>query len=186
MRKEPIEELYFKWLYRHVASIRLSDPDETYRILLRKLYSREFIWFVPNDDNRLEDGRALRGDFCYDLEIDLDPEWHQSPVSMLEMMIALAGRLSFNWRGSVRDLFWHMIKNVGLDDCTDAAMRSRIEQRHVDETLDRIINRTYDYYGRGGFFPLTWAKYDQRTQQLWDQMNAYIIEQDGLAPYQVL
>jgi hypothetical protein len=56
---EPLEEAYFRWLCNQVVNVKLKNPSRTYWSLLKQLHSREFVWIIPNDDNRLEDGRYL-------------------------------------------------------------------------------------------------------------------------------
>jgi hypothetical protein len=48
--------------------------------------------------------------------------------------------------------------------------------RQVEEILHTLIWRTYDPDGTGGFFPLTRPQFDQRTIEIWYQMNAYSME----------
>lgn len=176
MTQEPLEELYFKWLYRQVAPARLKNPVRTYWDLLAKLHNKEFLWFVPNDDNRAMDGKYLRYEF-----LDSQPpgvqnaehSWLETGCSMLEMMIALARRLAFYGGGASSAWFWHMIDNLGLRGCTDATPGSPEE---VDRILNRVIERTYDKNGNGGLFPLKETKRDQRRVELWYQMNYYLIE----------
>lgn len=67
----PLDEQYLKWLYRQVASSKYRNPARTYWSLLRQLYTTEFVWTVPNDDNRVEDGRDLRYEFLKKLVYDL-------------------------------------------------------------------------------------------------------------------
>ena len=46
----------------------------------------------------------------------------------------------------------------------------------IDDILDTLIWRTYEYDGIGGFFPLTNAEEDQTKVEIWYQMAAYINE----------
>jgi len=47
---QPLDELYFTWLYSQVGSVRTRNPARTYWSLLRYLYTKEFVWIIPNDD----------------------------------------------------------------------------------------------------------------------------------------
>jgi len=60
---EPLDDLYLTWLYSQIGSIKLKQPSRTYWSLFRQLYTKEFVWIIPNDDNRIEDGRDLRFKF---------------------------------------------------------------------------------------------------------------------------
>lgn len=176
----PLDELYLEFLYRQVASIRFKNPARTYWSLLRHLYSKEFVSLVPNDDNRVEDGRDLRNEFIDSYEVIADRHWMALGCSMLEMLIGLARRLEFEAdNGDVSDWFWALLENIGLRHFSDGYYHdhrgSRID-RQVEDILDRVIYRKYDRNGRGGLFPLEHATRDQRRVELWYQMSQFLLE----------
>lgn len=166
-----LENKYFEWLYS-----RVELPHHPCWSLARQLHKKEFIWIVPNDDNRVEDGRELRYVFSHETRTMLTPDWHGFGVSMLEMLIALSERLAFQAERTTREWFWELMENVGLADYLDARYTKR-KEREIDRILDRIIWRTYSYSGEGGLFPLEYPTQDQRKVELWYQMNAYIVAQ---------
>lgn len=179
MMDEPLDELYIQWLYSQVASIRFKNPARTYWSLIRQLFTKEFVWFVPNDDNRVEDGRDLRNEFIEQHELDVDPEWMDMGCSMLEMLIGLARRLSFETEGSPRDWFWILMTNLDLHDCNDHEYkRTRNLEERVSEIIDTVIWRTYKRNGEGGLFPLSNSRKDQRWVELWYQMSYYLLERE--------
>lgn len=92
---------------------------------------------------------------------------------MLEMLIALSRRLSFEADGEPRAWFWHLMRNVRLDAITDDGSYS---EKDVDKILDSIIWRTYEPSGKGGLFPLRDAKEDQTQIELWYQLAAYLTQ----------
>lgn len=173
---EPLDEQYFKWLYHQVASVRLKNPARTYWSLFRHIFTKEYVWLVPNDDNRVEDGRDLRYEFIDELNLDPDPEWIGIGCSMLEMLIGLSRRLAFEAEGEPRDWFWKLIENLDLRDYSDAHYKHNNQSEVVDAILDEVIWRTYDSDGYGGLFPLHDPKEDQREVELWYQMSCYILE----------
>src|SRR5690349_15038133 len=63
MPSAPLDELYYQWLYSQVGSTRLKDRTRTYWRLLKLLFTKEFVWIVPHDDNRIADGTDLRYEF---------------------------------------------------------------------------------------------------------------------------
>jgi hypothetical protein len=171
---KPLDELYLEWLYPQVASARLKNPARTHWKLIRKLYTTEFVWFVPNDDNRVEDGRDLRYEFIDACGIqDVDPAWLNLGCSMLEMFIGLSRRLSFQGEGEPRDWFWHMMTNLDLYVHNDKGV---FPDDRVTDILNAIVWRTYEPDGRGGVFPLRHAEHDQRDVELWYQLCAYLVE----------
>ena len=163
----------------------------THVILNELLFKIPFIPSVPNDENRAIDGMSLRDAYIdsryswttghprYD-----DEQWQaflRSSCSMLEMMIALAIRISFDTEGfgedtSVSYWFWKMIDNIGCDVTdyqmvTDQRVKAKCETRILE-----VVDRRYSANGVGGLFPLSNPNGDQRKVELWYQMSAYLIE----------
>ena len=176
---EPLDELYLTWLYSQLGSVKLKNHSRTYWSLLRQLYTKEFVWLIPNDDNRVEDGNDLRYEFVDEQRIaNVDRNWMGLGCSVLEMMVALSRALSFEAEGEPRVWFWHMIENLELSMMTDAVYKSSpdLVAAEVDEKLNVLIWRTYAPDGSGGLFPLKHPNYNQRDVELWYQLNAYLLE----------
>lgn len=175
----PLDRPYLEWLYRKVADPDTEDTSQTFWKLFEQLYNSEALWLVPHDDNRLQDGKDLRRAFSETLRKPInDPEWLGLECSVLELMIGLANRLSYEdleGRGT-EFWFWRLVENLKLDRCTD---RSRFSKRRVDEVIGRVLHREYETDGDGGFFPLKHPEGDQRDIELWYQLSAYIIEQNS-------
>lgn len=168
-----LDELYLNYLYGHIADPEIASPSKTYWKLATVLYKKPFLWFVPNDDNRVEDGRYLRLEFVEDLGLnDVEPHWMNLECSMLEMLIGLSRRLSLLDEGEPRVWFWHLISNLDLT----LSDRGRFPTARVEEVLDTVIQRTYEPSGHGGLFPLMRANRDQRYVEIWYQLNAYLLE----------
>jgi hypothetical protein len=175
-RTQPLDELYLVWLYSQVADPELTDSSLTYWKLFRELYKKEFVWVIPNDDNRLEDGKELRQEFIRDEGLnEIDQNWVDLGCSFLEMMVGLSRRLAFEAEGEPYYWFWEMILNLNLHSYSD---NRALLKTHVNKALEQVIFRTYDRNGRGGFFPLKHSEEDQRQVELWYQLSAYVLEQN--------
>jgi hypothetical protein len=172
---KPLDELYFEWLCDQVGEDRTREPERSYWRILGKLFSTEFIWMIPNDDNRANDGIALRSMFIDQADIEvLDRHWMELPCSMLEMIIALVRRLSFEAEGEPRLWFWRLVENLNLEQYNDAVS---FPEQLIDHILADVIYRTYKPNGRGGLFPLRSRRCpDQRNVELFYQMQAYVLE----------
>lgn len=171
---KPLDELYLEWLYGQVGDPEIKVPTRTYWRLLKLLFGKEFVWLVPNDDNRIEDGKDLRYEFVDRARLkDVDLGWINLGCSMLEVMVGLSRRLAFEAEGEPRDWFWHLVDNLSLRDYNDT--HDFVDQ-DVEVVLDSVIWRNYEYSGEGGFFPLRRAERDQRDVELWYQLSAYVIE----------
>lgn len=170
----PLDELYFNWLYKQVANPVVKNPNRTYWRLFKLLFTKEFVWLVPNDDNRVEDGKDLRYEFIDQSELtDVDPGWIHLGCSMLEMLVAVSRRLTFEADGRSRDWFWHLMDNLDLRQYND---HSHFTPEEIGHILDRVIWRTYKPSGEGGLFPLNHAERDQTKVEIWYQASAYLIE----------
>ena len=164
---QQIEYDYFQWL---ISQIELpADNPHTYNNLFVRMHETEFIWSIPHDDDRVQDGLNLRVQF-------LDGRRHEfiSGVSVLEVLIALSIRVAFTAGGHAPIWAWQLIENLRLDRRPDPFTKGRADR--VDETLETLIWRTYQRDGKGGFFPLNEATEDQTKIDIWQQMNAYVNE----------
>lgn len=170
-----LDDLYLTWLYSQVGSVRDRRRNKTFWSLLRILYGQQFVWFVFNDDNRAADGQQLRSEFIREEGLlDVDPCWLELECSVLEMIIALSRRLSFQAGGEPRTWFWHLIDNLDLHHFNDRDLPG--QEDYVREIVDRLVYRTYQRTGHGGLFPLKRNRQDQRRVEIWYQMHAYLLE----------
>ncbi len=178
MESPPLDDLYLEWLYSEVADPRVRSRSRTYWTLLRQLYKTEFVWWVPNDDNRVADGKDLRYEFIDVCGVQVvDDEWLSLGCSMLEMLVALARAAAFETEGLSREWFWQFIENLDLERCTDARYNDRVKE-HVDNVLGVVVWRLYSFDGRGGLFPLEAPRNDQREVEIWYQLAAYLMEHE--------
>lgn len=170
---QPLDELYLDWLYKEIANPGVRPRAQSFWNLARLMYTKPFIWFIPNDDNRVADGQYLRVEFSQDLDLyDVDPHWLSLECSFLELLVGLARHLEFLGDGTVRGWFWEMVDNLEIR----YSDQDRINPSHVNDVMDRVISRTYRANGVGGLFPLRHPDCDQREAELWYQLNAYLNE----------
>ena len=162
--------------YHALKHLILPAPNnKSYSILLEKLYSMNFIPRIERDENRALDGIFLRENFGYD---------GMEPCSVLEMMVALAGRFDGNSgfdEDQVGSNFWILIENLSIERFDDAYCLKNVYGRMLIETaIQRMMDRTYQFDGYGGLFPLKRATIDQRKVEIWDQMQEWLIENYGV------
>lgn len=173
MSSGTLDDQYFAWLCGQVMDVRTRKGTGTYWNLLRQLFSTEFTWFVPNDDCRAEDGRELRDEWASLEDVRVDPNWATLGCSFLEMLIGLARRLEFQTEYDLEYWFWHLLTNLRLLGFND---RSKYSTEEVNDRTSMVMQRTYDRNGLGGLFPLRCTTKDQRKVELWDQLNAYLLQ----------
>lgn len=174
MTNEPIEDVYFNWLYSKVASVDNPSPSLNYYTLLQEMHHTEFVWQLQGDDNRAQDGIDIRKEFLMEARLEREPEWMNVGCSVLEMLIAFSRRAAFQTEDvSPREWFWIFLENLGLSALSD--------NKHgiipiAKQTLDDFVWRTYAPDGSGGLFPLNYAEVDQRLVEVWYQFCEYLIE----------
>lgn len=170
----PLDERYFHWLYNKVAYVRETDPSKTYWGLFYILHTTEFEWFIPNDDNRVEDGKALREEYVQGE--DVSEIWMSEGCSIFEFLIAVARRMGFQLDLPSDIFFWELLINLNLADGFDDSAMTFEKRRYVDDVLTRLVERKYEPNGVGGIFPLMNPPADQRRVEVWYQMSAYLME----------
>lgn len=177
MNHQRLDELYFEWLYSQVADAQIEDPSLTHWKMLQLFFATEYVWVVSNDDNRAEDGKALRREFLEQasnaIRHGVDREWIELGCSVLELMVGLSRRLAFEADGEPHYWFWTLVDNLGLEHFNDVG---DIPSDEIKQALQRVIFRTYEPDGTGGFFPLRNPVRNQRKVELWYQLSAYVLE----------
>lgn len=159
-----LERRYLKWLEDQVA----IDNNKSYHELFERLHDKEFVWIIPNDDNRVADGLDIRHEFLHRHNA------FSRGCSVLEVLIALSRRIAFNAGGNAEDWAWRLLQNLELHKYSGHI--GNVRDGQIEDILERLVWRTYNPDGGGGFFPLAWPKKDQRKMELWYQMCAYIDE----------
>lgn len=176
---EAVESLYFNWLCSNVIDARnTTDPSQTYWDLLKVLHGTEFVWVVPMDENRAEDGKDLRREFIILANTPDDQEWRNHlGCSVLEMLVAFSRRAEHMTDIPAKTWFWEFLENLGLRECSDAV---DMEKQDIVEALETFIWRTYEADGKGGLFPMYNPLHDQRQVEIWYQFCEYLEDHNKL------
>lgn len=160
----PAKDAYFLWLCKQVW---VPTDGRTYKGVLELMFETEFVWIIGNDENRLADARDLRMRYG-------KTDSKLTPVTFLEVMIALSRRFEFIVNGKAGKIAWQLMLNLKLDKFPDPINQN--EWMAVRDILETVIWRTYGRNGEGGFFPLEHPLEDQSVVEIWYQMAAYINE----------
>lgn len=163
------DQAYFEWL---VQQIHVPN-DRTFYDLFERMHNLEFVWTVPNDNNRIQDGLDLRYEFLNENPGRLT----SNGASFLEVLVALSRRVAFTAGGDAPRWAWKLIKNLRLNKAYDPWTAQKAHS--TEEILEAVIWRTYRRDGQGGFFPLKNPSEDQTKVEIWYQMNAYVIEMNA-------
>ena len=164
-----IDYEYYEWLISQIA----SPEHHSYRDLFERMHNFEFVWVVPHDDNRVQDGLDLRAEFLDGSSKRLALQG----ATVLEVLVGLSRRVAFVAGGDERIWAWKLLKNLRLHKMVDPLTDVRAQR--VDDILYALVWRTYEPNGQGGFFPLDNALDDQTKVEIWVQLNAYVMEKEG-------
>lgn len=161
-----------------------AEGDRGYSGLCQKMMDTEFIPFLMMDENRSYECRELRQDFedyCHEdnMKDALDIIYSESGT-MMELLVVLVERIRYDlldseYEANVQKWSLELLENCGLDVMTNGEIENR-DQDDIDDILRCINYRQFNYEGIGSFFPLRWARRDQRYEELIVQMNNYIEE----------
>lgn len=175
MTRRDIRDRYFIWLSDLVYRDR-------YNRLLTRLHEIEFRYLISKDQNRAEDGEALRYRFALDCFSSLPShsiiDVLDQPCSVLEMMIALAIRCEEdimddpNIGNRTSQWFWAMIVNLGLGRMYDDGF----DEKTVDDVIECFLDRDYEPNGKGGLFTVRHCDRDLRYVEIWHQLCWYLDE----------
>lgn len=175
---DEIRQLYRDWLYNQINPERETGTEiKHYREVCEHMDRVVFDFSVPNDDNRAADAKELRYEFLQEVTIhsDYEVDFVRPDASLFEVIVSICRRLDFLAERGVNRWFRVLLENLGLDGCHDEAITPR-ETERIDQILHRLNSRRYKANGRGGLFPLSKSVPDQREMELWNQMNAYVLE----------
>ncbi len=169
---------YFDWLKTLVEYFDMPFPHDQ---LLRRLYQNIFIPVISRDQNRADDGIALRDEAPKLLVPEETINAINSPCSFLEFLIGLARRMNYIYarpeEDRTQDCFWTLLRNLGLDGLNDERYSYLgVADEMVDAAVGRVNERTFEPNGYGGLFPLEHPRMNQRNVEIWYQMNQYMIE----------
>lgn len=172
--EERIKIEYFEWMYDLVCGGRFAETI-TYKRLFELLHNTEFVYFIPHDENRAEDGISLRYHYCVSHDCEELEGYLDGPCSILEMMIALSIReehiMSDPDRGDrTAQWFWTMISSLGLSGMTDY----NFDEEFVKDSIAKFLKREYKPNGKGGLFTVKKWNRDARTAEIWHQLLAYL------------
>ncbi len=184
--EKTVKEEYFTWLYNQI-----DQRKGSYRKLCTILHSKSFRWTVSNDDNRCRDGLDLRPAFIEANGLD---ETHtevkyflKGDCTIFEMLVGLAQRIDYQTidlespAAKTAKWFWKLIENLRLDSFRDSNQFDKASDEAIEFVIDRMLDRTYDYYGNGSLFPMKRRPpKDMRTMEIWYQLMLWLDENYGM------
>lgn len=170
-----------------------NPTDYGYGHLCECLMKTPFTAVLPEDVLRAEEALYLRRQFVREAE-GLDNAGKRAfymelgPVSLLEIMVVLIERMSYEMIGlplasnDPLSLFLELCDNCGFGYLNDRAFK--MDEHGFRLELDRIAHvineREYSETGEGGFFPLETGSESVTNLGLLQQMEEYLVERYNL------
>jgi hypothetical protein len=182
---------YDEWIVVYLGISR--EWVDSHKVLLHILANKKYYYSIKRDKNRMLDGLNLRDKYERATgEIVCSP-FGYGGASVLEVLAALAERCEDDLMYDGQEYkpymwFYVMLKNLKIDSYVDDLMLVNSEEAgvinpqlrdRVEKILDKWLSRRFEYDGTGSPFPLKMAKFDQRSQELWSQMNTFCLENWG-------
>ena len=172
---------YVEWIA--LGKIRMDRSDFVkYNALIWTLVDIPFEYSHPMDENRYNDGIALRKEFELLTEVVLEDEpGYREKCTVYEMLAALAARCESQLMRNValgdrsKTWFFEMLRNLDVLKWDFDHLQYNYKD-DINEKIGRWLRREYEFDGRGGAFPLKNATENQKNVQIWGQMNAYLME----------
>lgn len=177
MTIEELRDGYFEWLVHKVC----YPGHINFRKLLKKLHMEAFQWpdELPMDKNRADDGRDLRHEYIYSMEVE-EPDLYLDSLngecSILEMMVALSIRCEENLMcdpdlGNRTSIwFWKMINSLGLSEMNDEVYNDM----DAGVRIGNFNHRLYCKNGAGGLFYIPNFNGDMTKIEIWYQLQTWL------------
>lgn len=163
--KDELSDRYFLHLTR---MMRIDLPEHrNFNRLLNQLYSTEFYFVHPLDENRLLDGMELRDLYLRGRSLPMPP-------CVLEVLAAFSKRIEENILGEPGNdryerMFWVMLNNLGLLYFEDF----KYDEEKVSMILQNWMSRKSK---KSALFPLKKTTRDESELDFWWQMQLYVDE----------
>lgn len=172
---EKIWDDYMRFLILRANLQQFKDLEKIFKLL----HNISFSYVLYRDNNRAEDGVALRKIYLENnyLADHLLKMFQNRECSVLEMLIGLAIRVDNEYIGDPGEehpeyFFIEMIENLGLCRLKQGPHMNRVVYTIAKTWMDRKFKRN----GQGSPFPVKYDDRDQRELEIWDQMNSYVNE----------
>ena len=173
--KSNAEANYVTWLVQQMNIVE----GKNYGMLLRELYRKEFYAIVKYDEDRGEDGLALRSTWAD--ETGYSGPLSFGPPTVLETIIGISLRIEEQIFGGpwaeewdYKKIFWDLINNLGLLEYD--GVLSSADYDKVVTVLDEFLSKVSHCYTFANIFVFSVTPPNLRKMNLWGQMHAYIAE----------
>ena len=134
--------LYTRWLIQRGCL-------ENYSELASVWDEFDFVWYIPEDEDKAIQALRMRDEYCYETGLSLP---RQAPASFLEVFVSITDSLTAMLYQDRESFTKSILLNMGARSYSDDG---RLPSETHDEALviaERVMYRTYGRNGTGGLF----------------------------------
>lgn len=109
----------------------------------------DFVWYIPEDEDKAVQALRMRDEYCYETGMPLP---RQAPASFLEVFVSITDTLTAMLYQDRKVFTKSILFNMGARSYSDDG---RLPSEIHDEALaiaERVMYRTYGRNGSGGLF----------------------------------
>lgn len=160
--------MYLPWLIERGC---LGD----YRALASVWDEIEFVWYIPEDEDKAIQALRMRDEYSYELD---RPTPREGAVSFLEVFVSITDTLTAMVYQDREEFTRSILMNLGVSDAVDSRFLGAALYARALDSAETVMYRTYQKNGSGGLFRVPGA--NLLEMPLRDQM---IIWANNYDPY---
>ena len=139
--------LYTPWLIQRGCLENYSELASVWDEL-------DFVWYIPEDEDKAVQALRMRDEYCYETSMPLP---RQAPASFLEVFVSITDSLTAMLYQDREVFTKSILLNMGARSYSDdGRLPSEIHEGAL-EIAERVMYRTYGRNGSGGLFRIPGA-----------------------------
>ena len=134
--------MYLPWLIERGC---LGD----YRGLASVWDEIEFVWYIPEDEDKAIQALRMRDEYSYELD---RPAPRKGVVSFLEVFVSITDTLTAMVYQDREEFTRSILMNLGVSDAVDSRFLGAALYARALDSAETVMYRTYQKNGSGGLF----------------------------------
>lgn len=109
----------------------------------------DFVWYIPEDEDRTIQALRMRDEYCYETGM---PSPRQAPASFLEVFVSITDTLTAMLYQDRESFTKSILLNMGARSYSDDGRPPSEIHEEALNIAERVMYRTYSRNGTGGLF----------------------------------
>lgn len=109
----------------------------------------DFVWYIPEDEDRTIQALRMRDEYCYETGM---PSPRQAPASFLEVLVSITDTLTAMLYQDRESFTKSILLNMGARSYSDDGRPPSEIHEEALNIAERVMYRTYSRNGTGGLF----------------------------------